>query len=167
MWIDISLPPDSVKLKAKTTSCWFGLCIEMPFAAYFGINIFSLTLDIERYMFWCNADDTYCYGNEDQRGNVGSQPESSCFSRFHQISRISSSWKIFGDMYHVIYDSIARLIYCDSLHTQFAYLSKLHQNLKGGEKKLQNTSFIISRLFWRFWTLFWGPQGVFNFIDTK
>ena len=38
---------------------------EVKLEAYFVPNCL-LPLNIERYMFWCNADDTYCYGNEDQ-----------------------------------------------------------------------------------------------------
>ena len=60
---------------------------EVKLEAYFVPNCL-LPLNIERYMFWCNADDTYCYGNEDRRRRRElNQAESSCFSRFRQVLR--------------------------------------------------------------------------------
>ena len=79
------------------------------YVMHFSVNICSLTLDIERYLFWCNAEDTYCYGNEDQSWSGQSTRK----FMFQQIwSNVAHRLKdIWGHLsYHIIYDTITHLI---------------------------------------------------------
>ena len=64
-WSDHFDRIDLVKVEVIHTLLGRVFFLSLCVRSIFGEDL--VTLDIERYMFWCIAEPTYCYGNEDQR----------------------------------------------------------------------------------------------------